>query len=321
MILADKIILQRKKNGWTQEELAELMGVTRQSVSKWESAQAIPDIKKVIALSELFGVSTDYLFKDEIDEPDFVEPKENLPQVTLAQAHEFLQIKETTGRMIAVAVSFIIIAVAGWLGLTGISEVRQVSSGGLTSLSGLALLLVLITLAVAVLLYSGFKTEPFKFLNDQPFETEYGVTGMVSQRQKAYRPRYVTYNIVATCLCMLGMVPLLIGGMTANESYQIGGLVMLLVIEAIGVGLFILNGIRWESMLKLLQEGDYAREIKEKSAFVDSIATIYWLTATALYVGYSLITGNWQFSWVLWPIAGLLYAVLVALLKLRETSR
>ena len=65
MILADKIIENRKKNGWSQEELADKLGVSRQSVSKWESAQAIPDMKKILQLSEVFGVSTDYLMKDE----------------------------------------------------------------------------------------------------------------------------------------------------------------------------------------------------------------------------------------------------------------
>lgn len=67
MILADKIIEERKKNGWTQEDLAQKLSVSRQSVSKWESAGAIPDLKKIIQLAYLFGVSTDYLLKDEIE--------------------------------------------------------------------------------------------------------------------------------------------------------------------------------------------------------------------------------------------------------------
>ena len=52
MILADKIIEERKKNGWTQEELAQKLGVSRQSVSKWESAGAIPDLKKIIQFAD-----------------------------------------------------------------------------------------------------------------------------------------------------------------------------------------------------------------------------------------------------------------------------
>lgn len=67
MILADKILELRKQNGWSQEELADKLGVSRQAVSKWEGAQSIPDMERIIALSRLFGVSTDLLVKDEID--------------------------------------------------------------------------------------------------------------------------------------------------------------------------------------------------------------------------------------------------------------
>ena len=66
MILADKLVELRKKNGWSQEELAAQLGVSRQSVSKWEGAQSVPDLEKIVRLAELFGVSTDYLLKDEI---------------------------------------------------------------------------------------------------------------------------------------------------------------------------------------------------------------------------------------------------------------
>lgn len=64
MTLADKIIKLRKQHGWSQEELADKMDVSRQAVSKWECAQTIPDIEKVLQLSQLFNVSTDYLLKD-----------------------------------------------------------------------------------------------------------------------------------------------------------------------------------------------------------------------------------------------------------------
>ena len=67
MILADKIIELRKKNGWSQEDLAEKLEVSRQSISKWEGAQSVPDMNKILKLSEVFSVSTDYLLKDEIE--------------------------------------------------------------------------------------------------------------------------------------------------------------------------------------------------------------------------------------------------------------
>lgn len=88
MIFADKLIDLRKKNGWTQEDLAEKMNVSRQSVSKWESAQSIPDLEKLLRLSALFGVSTDYLLKDDLDAPEYVDAAEDRPalrQVTMEE--------------------------------------------------------------------------------------------------------------------------------------------------------------------------------------------------------------------------------------------
>ena len=70
MIISEKIMSLRKQYGWSQEELADLVGVSRQSVSKWESAASMPDIQKIIKLSEVFGVSVDYLLKDEMDLPE-----------------------------------------------------------------------------------------------------------------------------------------------------------------------------------------------------------------------------------------------------------
>ena len=63
MRLGQKIADLRKKNNLSQESLAEKMNVSRQAVSKWESEQSIPDIEKIVNLSELFGVTTDYLLK------------------------------------------------------------------------------------------------------------------------------------------------------------------------------------------------------------------------------------------------------------------
>lgn len=67
MKLSDKIIQLRKLNGWTQEDLAEKMNVSRQAISRWEGAAALPDVTNVLQLSKLFGVTTDYLLNDEYE--------------------------------------------------------------------------------------------------------------------------------------------------------------------------------------------------------------------------------------------------------------
>lgn len=64
MNLAEKIQQLRKRNNLSQEQLADKLGISRQSISKWESEQSVPEIDKIVHLSEIFGVTTDYLLKD-----------------------------------------------------------------------------------------------------------------------------------------------------------------------------------------------------------------------------------------------------------------
>ena len=102
MIFADKLINERKKNGWSQEELAEKLNISRQAVSKWEGAQAIPGIQRVIAIAELFNVTTDYLLKDEYEPQNFTSTRDmpvnneikQIRKVTLQEANEFLEVEK-----------------------------------------------------------------------------------------------------------------------------------------------------------------------------------------------------------------------------------
>lgn len=70
MEFSEKLITLRRREGLSQEQLADRLGVTRQSVSKWEGGTAMPELVKLIALSEIFGVSVDYLVKDWLEEEE-----------------------------------------------------------------------------------------------------------------------------------------------------------------------------------------------------------------------------------------------------------
>ena len=105
MILADKIIDLRKKAGCSQEELAQQLGVSRQSVSKWEGAQSIPDIDKILQMSRIFGVSTDYLLKDEIElpaeEPAAADSTPALRRVSMEEASRYLELRRAAAPRLA----------------------------------------------------------------------------------------------------------------------------------------------------------------------------------------------------------------------------
>ena len=118
MIIADKIVSLRKRAGWSQEELAEKLGVTRQSVSKWEGAQSVPDMDKVVSMSRLFGVTTDYLLKDELEEDAPCAAAEDndppLRRVTMEQASAYLALRKAAAPKTAEkSVTFTVRADAG----------------------------------------------------------------------------------------------------------------------------------------------------------------------------------------------------------------
>lgn len=88
MNMADRIQYLRKAKGISQEELAEKVGVSRQAVSKWESEQSMPDLEKIIAMSDFFEVTTDYLLKG-------IEPAKDQEQKNKALASMILYIAST----------------------------------------------------------------------------------------------------------------------------------------------------------------------------------------------------------------------------------
>lgn len=321
MILADKIITLRKKNGWSQEELADKMNVTRQSVSKWEGAQSVPDLNKILLMSQIFGVSTDYLLKDEIEEDftqaieseDSFQTKENnelVRNVSMAEAQAFLDIKLWEAKKIAFATFLCIISpvcllVLGAAQETGKIGITDNAAGGI----GLVILLVLVTIAVAIYIFCGMKTKEYEYLGKENIETAYGVTGMVKECKKEYQDIYTRYNIIGTCFCILAVIPLFTALIFTEEDFIMALAVgALLFLVAVGVWFFISAGVRWESMQKLLQEGDYTAAGKKKEAKFEPIASVYWLIATALYLGYSFVTDDWERSWIIWPVAGVLFA-------------
>ena len=114
MTFSDKLIALRKKAGWSQEELAERLNVSRQSVSKWESAQSMPDIDKILQLSSLFSETTDCLLKDGQDDPQpaAAQTPSPLPRVTLTQAEDYLTRAQANAPQMALATALCIVRMA-----------------------------------------------------------------------------------------------------------------------------------------------------------------------------------------------------------------
>ncbi|MBR1692975.1 MAG: helix-turn-helix transcriptional regulator [Lachnospiraceae bacterium] len=315
MILADKIIKLRKKNGWSQEELADKMDVSRQAVSKWEVAATIPNLEKIMQLSELFGVTTDYLLKDEIEDEEFSDTDDcRVKRITIEEANAYLDWRNIASVRMAVATFLCIISIIPLLILGAASEVEEYGitenfAGG----AGVIALFLIVTIAVAIFIMCGFGNAPYDFIDEEPFELEYGVKGMVKERQKAYRATYSRNKVIGACMCVISPVPIFIGAFTENEFMVVVFLTITIWIAGLGVFLLMISGIRWSSMQKLLKEGDFVYKKKKQDKVKDAVASAYWLIATAIYLGWSFFTMDWGKTWIVWPVAGVLFAAVMAL--------
>lgn len=312
MILADKIIEERKKNGWSQEELASKLGVSRQAVSKWESAGAIPDLKRILQMSELFGVTTDYLLKDEIEEErlnEYVETK--TIKVSMEEANQYLDMKSRGSRIVANATSLCILSPVPLIILGTMTEDHTLVG------FSLVFLLVLVAIAVYQFVNYGIRDSHMQHLEKESYETEYGVSGMVRERRDKYEPTFIRNIAIGVVLCILSVIPTIMAGVMEVEDYMSGISVgLLLIIVSIGVNILIRAGMIKSSYDTLLQEGEYTKEEKHIKKRTDDFSGAYWCLVVAIYLGWSFSTNNWKMTWIIWPVAGVLYAAVLGIVKI-----
>ena len=346
MILADKIIELRKKNGWSQEDLAEKMDVSRQSISKWEGAQSVPDMNRILRLSEIFGVSTDFLLKDDMEFEDTpagytstadagasasgsgrgaYEAKCELEvrTVSMEEAQGFMDYKAFAAGRIAIGVLLCILSPILLIVLSSAAEAGRIGvTEGQAAGFGLAVLIILVGAAVALFVTTGLRGKRYEYFEKEAIETLYGVDGAVKDRREKYRSTYTWQLVTGIVLCVLAVIPLFVTMMifgdqdTPYNDYRYAAAVgVLLLLVAIGVFLIVRACIVWGGFQMLLETGDYTRAHKIENKKNEHIDAIYWGAAIVIYLAWSFITMQWQMTWIVWPIAGVGYGLLVAILR------
>lgn len=326
MILAEKIINLRKKNGWSQEELAEKLGVTRQSISKYEGAQSIPDLDKILKLSEIFGVTTDYLIKDELEEEEYApsqmhenesESDRSVHKVTMEMANEYLQIIDWSAGKTAFATMLCILSPIVLLMLGAMSEMPNyhISENAAAGI-GICVLIVLIAIAVTIFILCGMKTKKYEYMEKEDIETAYGVSGMVKEKRDAYHSPYVTQLVIGITCCICSVIPLF-GTLAVSESdfYMVSAVCMLLTLVAIGTYFIVRSAAKMNAMNQLLEEEDYTRQKKHENKKMSGPVMVYWLIGTAIYLAWSFTTNDWDRTWIIWPVVGVLFPAFYAIVN------
>jgi transcriptional regulator with XRE-family HTH domain len=314
MILADKIINERKKLGWSQEELAEKLDVSRQSVSKWESAQSIPDLTKILQLAEVFGVSTDYLLKDELEPTDneivyeTAEDSEKVTVVTMEQANEFMEGEKKRAPKIALGTTLCILSPVTLIVLAGLQDtgLLPITEGAAAGI-GLALLFILVAAAVFIFITTGGRKEKYNFIETDSFETAYGVSGIVKAKKEEFHDKKTRYNAIGVVMCILAVLPLIIGGiMEVSDSILILLVGLMLVLIAAAVYMFININMIEDSYNMLLQESDYTKENKMANSKLVTFNATYWSLAVVIF--FLIMYFNNRFdAWPVFLVAGVMY--------------
>ena len=318
MNLADKITALRRQRGLSQEELADMLDVTRQSVSKWEGGQSVPDIQKILQLSAIFKVSTDYLLKDEegeeiISRSDAPSPNTgNAVKLSRERADEYLAQQKSNAVRYAVATALCILSplVLIVLNLSPALEKIGVAAAEIT---GICVLFVLVAIGVGIFIYSYLKTRPFSEINSGATVTE-EVRKYLEKDRQDFVPLFTALVITGVTLCILSTIPLIVCSLTYEECFYIGFVVFDVVIM-LAVMLFVWGGTRWYAYNRLLGLGEFSKEGRRKARISEIVGGIYWPLVVAIYLATSFITSEWGKTWIIWPVAAVIFVVVEAVIE------
>lgn len=345
MRLSEKIMDLRKRSGWSQEELAERLGISRQSVSKWETGESIPDIDKIIRMSELWNVSTDYLLKDDEGQRENISAQEAVGeqngdadtyggfsqddsgdrkqktrqrrrQVSREEAEDFLALSREAAPRIATGVLLCILSPVCLMLLAALSEKNPVFGNAripehVAAGIGLTVLLVLVAIAVALFITTGMRLSGYEYIEKEWLEIPEDLAFQIADEKEGFAGTFRYSITIGVVLCIVGVIPLVaISIFTEIDFFMIIGVCILLVFVAVGVFFLVHAGTIHASYDKLLQTGDYTPDRKKAEKFSGA----YWSIVVAIYLGYSFVTGKWGLSWIIFPVAGVLYGAVSAVL-------
>lgn len=304
----------------SQEELAEKVDVSRQSVSKWESGTSIPDMNKILKLSEIFAVSTDYLLKDEVEEDHTVvidrDSVSDARLVSLDEANSYMDTVRSVAAKQTLGIALCILSPTVLLALAGYSEQKGGAYEEMFTGIGVAILLVFVAIGVMMIVSSAMKTSKFDYLQKETLELDYGVKGVVEKRREAFEDTHRRNIVVGIALCIVACVPLIVlGSMKVAESIVVMSVSLLLVLIAVGVYRIVWAETIDETYKVLLQVEEYEPLEKKITNRIQWFPGAYWLTVVALYLAVSLVTQGWDRTYVIWPVAALLFAAAKHLIR------
>lgn len=286
----------RRQAGYTQESLAEAMGVSRQAVSKWESGQAMPEAATLVDLADLLGCSLDQLMRQELSEPLVPAPAEGETDGEAQDRAAFTawgRHMDRFSKMIAWGVALV---------LTGVSALLLVSTQ-VEEGDPLTVLPFFLFLAAAVSLFV------WGGISHSDFQKAHPDVPMLwtAQEQDGFRKKFRLGITLAVVGVLLDVTLLVLLGWRAgeDEAAKAGAVALFMLILAVCVWTFVYLGIQMEKM-----EGEPS--VKRPD---DPWAGVIMMCATILYLLLGFVWELWHPGWVVFPIGGILCGILSVVRK------
>lgn len=329
MILADKIIKLRKQNGWSQEELASQLGVSRQSVSKWEGAQSVPDLNKILKLGEIFHVSTDYLLKDEIeeiieqksvDEPEKPVDDGETVSMTIGEVTEFFVKTNETSVIKALSFGLMVLSPV-WVSLAVLFDALFGENPDMVLVS-MIMTIATVFAGIVLMFFHYFMDKKYNFLSTQNIELEYGGAGVAENQRDKNTPKYKTVKLIGIILLVLGFAItivfalLALVGMRSPENSGITAMIFeILMFLVFGAGVFFLvfANTRMDNIDKILEENKFTRLNKQRFAPLRAFGSVFIVISVVIIALVCLLFPQLLFA--LLVIDVILYFVITAVYK------
>ncbi len=240
--------------------------------------------------------------------------KEEKTFVTSAEVKEYMEANHKSAGGISWGVVLCILGVIPLILLGGLSDVGKIKES-VAGAIGMTVLFVMIAIAVGLFIVFGMAMEKYDKYKKLDFSLNGATQRMLTDEKNQFKPVFTLCITVGVILCIVGVLPLIVVGCLFEEAelLEIICLAVLLLLVAAATKLFVWAGMRYDVFQILLQENDY--EKKESNRIVDAVGGIYWLVVTAIYLAWSFITMNWGFTWIVWPIAGVLFAAVATAIR------
>lgn len=129
-------------------------------------------------------------------------------------------------------------------------------------------------------------------------------------------PIFIKYLSLGIIFCILSPLPLIMAALFSRKEVLIVSMTaLLLCIVAAGVYMIVRVATVKSGYQILLQEAEYEKSEKQKNEAVDAASSIYWCLVTGGYLAWSFITGDWGSTWIVWPVAGVLFVPFITVVK------